>query len=269
VADPSLLRADPSPGIRLLTLNRPDRLNALSWELVDRLAEEIDRAAAEPGLRALLITGAGRGFCSGLDLAAGPDPVGAAGSINLFYDRQEKLGNLVKALAALPFPAIAAVNGPAAGGGMALALACDLRVADPAARFNVAFVRIGLSGCDMGVSYTLPRLVGTGPAAELMLTGRFVEAEEALALGLVNRVAPAGGAVEAALGLAGEIARNSPFGVRMTKQVLGVNAGAGSLAAAIELENRTQAVAARSPEAAEALAAFLEKREPDFAGAAA
>jgi enoyl-CoA hydratase len=159
---------------------------------------------------------------------------------------------------------VAAVNGAAAGGGLALALAADVRVCSTAARFNVAFVKIGLSGCDIGVSYLLPRIVGLGVASELMLTGRVVEAEEAARIGLANRVVEPGELLDSANELADGIVANSPFGVWMTKQVLGRNVDAGSLGAAIDLENRTQVLATRTTDMKEALAAFVEKRPATF-----
>ncbi|MEA2143628.1 MAG: enoyl-CoA hydratase [Solirubrobacteraceae bacterium] len=261
------LRVDsPSPEVRVLRLSRPERLNALSWELVDALAEAFEQLARDADCRVAVLTGEGRGFCSGLDLQMSDDPIGSLDSMVAFMDRQERLASLVTTLRALPIPVIAAVNGPAAGGGFALALACDLRVCAESARFNAAFVRIGLSACDMGVSYALPRLVGVGAASDLMLTGRQVGAREAMELGMVNRVVPDEDLLDAALALAGEIARNSPFAVRMTKEVLAANVDSPSLASALALENRTQAVASRTADQAEALRAFVEKREARFQG---
>jgi enoyl-CoA hydratase len=251
------------PGIALLTMRRPKRLNALTWEMIDEIRATLEELARDRSVRVLVLTGEGRGFCSGLDIR-GDDAVGSVGELEDVYDRQEIVASLALALRALPQPVIAAVNGPAAGGGMALALASDIRICAQSARFNVAFVRIGLSGCDVGVSHLLPRLVGYGLASEWMLTGRQVGAEEAFRTGLANRVVADGEEVEAAISIGRQIARNSRFGIRMTKQVLQRNADAGSLEAAIELENRTQILASRGPQMREALAAFIEGREPRF-----
>jgi enoyl-CoA hydratase len=251
--------------IALLTLRRPERLNALSWEMVEELHAAIDAVGKDSSVRVLVLTGAGRGFCSGIDLGA-DDAVGTAEGMVSVFDRQELVASLATALRAIPQPVIAAVNGPAAGGGLALALAADVRIAAPQARFNVAFVRIGLSGGDVGVSYLLPRIVGLGTASEMMLTGRLVESEEALRTGLVNRVVAPESLLDAALDLAAEIATNSPFGVRMTKRALQRNVDATSLEAAIDLENRTQVLATRSEDMGEALSAFIEKRRPTFRG---
>lgn len=159
---------------------------------------------------------------------------------------------------------IAAVNGPASGAGLSLALAADTRVAARSARFNAAFVRIGLSGADLGSSYLLPRIVGPTAAAEMMLTGRLVEADEALRSGLVLRVVDDGKVVDEALQIATLIVGNSPFGVRMTKQVLWNNINAPNLAPAMELENRTQILASMTEDCREAESAFLAKRAPSF-----
>jgi enoyl-CoA hydratase len=263
MSDGALLRDTPRDGVARLTLNRPERLNALTWPLIDELHAALASIARDPGVRLVVLTGAGRGFCSGIDIA-GDDPFGREDAVEVVLDRQERVASLALALDALPQPVIAAVNGPAAGGGLALALAADVRIATPAALFNVAFVRIGLSGCDIGVSYLLPRLVGLGIASELMLTGRRVEADEALRIGLVNRVV-AGDELDAAVDeVADGVLRNAPFGVRMTKQVLRRNVDAPSLDAAIELENRTQVLASRTPDAGEALDAFLQRRPPRY-----
>ncbi len=165
---------------------------------------------------------------------------------------------------AMPQPIIAAVNGAASGGGLALALASDIRIAAASARFNVAFVRVGLSGCDIGVSWLLPRLIGASRAYELMLTGRFVDAAEALQIGLVVGLAPDGEVLDAAFESADLILANSPFGVQMTKEVMWSQLEVGSLAAGIDLENRTQLLASTTSDMNEALQAFLEKRPPRF-----
>jgi enoyl-CoA hydratase/carnithine racemase len=163
-------------------------------------------------------------------------------------------------------PVIAAVNGPAAGGGFALALAADIRLAAPEARFNAAFVRIGLTAGDLGTSWLLPRLIGPARAAELAYTGGFVEAEEAERIGLVNRVVPADRLLDEALEMAAQIAANSPGGVQLSKRALQANMEAASFAAALELENRGQALLTRGEDMPEALQAFKERREPRFTG---
>lgn len=259
----------PKPYVRLLTLNRPDRLNAMNHELVADLHRELDEAAADSSCRVIVLTGSGRGFCAGLDLkGAGESPgTDGLGRAQAGIKSQQHIATLTPHFRATPQPIIAAVNGAAAGGGLALALASDIRVAAQSAKFNVAFVRIGLSGCDVGVSYLLPRLVGASKAFELMLTGRFVLADEAERIGLVSRVVPDGEVVDAALEIAEEIAANSPFGVWMTKEVMWSNLEIGSLQAAIDLENRTQILTSFTADMPEAMRAFLEKRQPEFKNA--
>lgn len=262
----TVLREEVRPGVTLLTLNRPDRLNAMSHELVADLHDALDAVAEDPTCRAVVLTGAGRGFCSGLDLkGTGPAPgAEGLGRPQAGLTAQQHIARLIPHLRSLRQPVIAAVNGPAAGGGLALALGSDIRIAAESARFNVAFVRIGLSGCDIGVSWLLPRLIGTSRAWELMLTGRLIDADEADRIGLVLRVVPDGTVVDAALEVADQIAANSPFGVWMTKEVMWSNLEVGSLQAGIDLENRTQILTTFSEDMQEAMTAFLAKRPAEF-----
>ena len=263
----STVRAEtPTPGVTLLTLNRPERLNAMSHELVADLHSALDSVAADPECRVVVLTGAGRGFCAGLDLkgaGAAPGSEGL-GPAQAGLTGQQHIARLVPKMRALRQPVIAAVNGPAAGGGLALALASDVRIAAESARFNVAFVRIGLSGCDIGVSWLLPRLIGASRAFEMLLTGRIIDSAEADRIGLVLKVVPDGSVVEAALETAALIAANSPFGVWMTKEVMWSNLEIGSLHAGIDLENRTQILTTFTSDMREAMTAFLEKRQPSF-----
>jgi enoyl-CoA hydratase len=177
---------------------------------------------------------------------------------------QQRIASLVPALRGLRIPVIAAVNGPAAGGGLALTLAADVRIAAVSARFNVAFVRIGLSGCDIGVSWLLPRLIGASRAFELMLTGRLIDAAEADRIGLVTRVVPDGELMDAAMDTARLICANSPAGIWMTKEVMWSQLEVGSLRAGIDLENRTQILTSFTEDMAEAVAAFMERRPPHY-----
>lgn len=258
----------PDAGIRLLTLDRPERLNAMNGALVDDLHARIAELREDADARVAILTGAGRGFCSGLDLLDTPPTAPGApegrGRVQGGMDVQQRIASLVPALRSLRIPVIAAVNGPAAGGGLALALACDVRIAATSARFNVAFVRIGLSGCDIGVSWLLPRWIGASRAFELMLTGRMVESDEAERIGLVTRVVPDGELLAGALGTAREICANSPTGVWMTKEVMWSNLEVGSMQAGIDLENRTQIMTSFTEDMTEAVTAFLAKRPPEF-----
>jgi enoyl-CoA hydratase/carnithine racemase len=253
----------PVDGVLVVTLNRPDRLNAMTNQMFDEL-EQLALAHQRSDLRALIMTGAGRAFCAGFDLGDA-DELSSLSPLGMLT-KQERAARALSALRSLPFPVIAAVNGPATGGGLALALAADIRIGSPGARFNAAFVRIGLSAGDLGTSWLLPRLIGPARAAELAYTGRFMEGEEAERIGLLNRVVPADGLLDAALELAQQIAANSPGGVQLSKRALQANMEAASFAAALELENRGQALLTRSRDMPEALAAFKEKRAPRFTG---
>ena len=255
---------EPSPGVRVATLNRPDRLNAQTVQMFAELEQLARDLSGDMDVRALIITGAGRAFCAGYDLAeaeelANLSPLG-------MLERQEHAARALAAIRGVPMPVVAAVNGPAAGGGFALALAADIRLAAPEARFNAAFVRIGLTAGDLGTSWLLPRLIGPARAAELAYTGGFVEAEEAERIGLVNRVVPADRLLDEALEMAAQIAANSPGGVQLSKRALQANMEAASFAAALELENRGQALLSRGADMPEALAAFKSKRAPRFTG---
>jgi enoyl-CoA hydratase len=263
-----------SPGVRVLTMDRPARLNALNTELLVDLHDALDEVAADDTCRVVVLTGAGRGFCAGVDLHEAPAPRPRPQDRSATADGpvppqrrlaiQQAIASLVPKLRGLRQPVVAAVNGPAAGGGLALALAADVRVAAATATFNVAFVRIGLSGCDIGVSWLLPRVIGFGRSQELMLTGRIVDAAEAERIGLVNRVVPEGGALAAALETAELIAANTPMGVWMTKEVGWSQLEVASLQAGIDLENRTQVLASYTSDHREQLAAFLGRRPPRY-----
>jgi enoyl-CoA hydratase/carnithine racemase len=254
----------PRPGIALATLNRPDRLNAMSFAMFDEflaLQSELDR---DPSVRVLILTGSGRGFCAGLDLddaARLPDM-----ATTEMMAGQQVWAAAISGFRTMKAPVIAAVNGPAAGAGMGLALAADIRIAAQTAKFNAAFVKVGLSGGDVGTSWALPRLIGLSRATEMLLTGRFVQADEAERIGLVSRVVADGSLLDAAFEIAEMITANSPFGMALTKAVLKDNVDAPSLEAAVALENRNQVLAARTDDMREALAAFREKRPPVFTG---
>lgn len=256
----------PADGVALLTLNRPEKLNAMNATLIGDLHAALDEVGADLECRAIVVTGAGRGFCAGLDLGGFGEAPGAAGRgpVGAGMATQQYIASIIPKLRSLHQPVISAVNGAAAGGGLALALGSDIRIAGTSARFNVAFVRIGLSGCDIGVSWMLPRLIGASRAWELMLTGRIIDSAEADKIGLVTRVVADEDLLDSALETAALIARNSPWGVRMTKEVAWSQLEIGSLQAGIDIENRTQILSSQTQDAKEAMAAFLEKRDPTF-----
>ncbi len=255
------------PDVARVTMNDPERYNALSSAMVLALRDALRDIKADRAVRAVVLTGSptGRGFCAGANLAGDEELPAEArdrGPVGLVQVMQEQLADLMLAVRELPKPVIAAVQGAAVGGGLALALASDLRVASPDAFFASQFIRVGLSSCDVGTSYLLPRLVGPTMAAELMLTGRRFGAEEAQRIGLLNRVVERPVLVETALELADMIIANSEFGVTMTKVGLWANLDAPSLRHAIELENRTQVLGTFTGNMTEAAAAFRERRDP-------
>jgi len=259
----------PAGGVVVLRLNRPERLNAINRELLDGLWAAIADIRRDAGCRVVILTGAGRGFCSGADLLAPPGEAVAPGDeqrrrLGRVWGMQEYLTGVAVALNSLRQPVIAAVNGPAAGGGLGFALACDLRIASTEASFGALFMKIGLSNCDVAVSYFLPRIVGAGRALELLLTARIIDAAEAERLGLVNRVVAAERLLESAIELAREIAANSEFGVWMTKEGVWANIDAPSLRHAVQLEYRTQMVGVYREDMSEALTAFRDKRPPSW-----
>jgi enoyl-CoA hydratase/carnithine racemase len=250
--------------IGVLRINRPDRMNSQTVTMFSEYGEAAF-ALRDTALRALILTATGeRAFCAGFDLDE-IDVITRMG-VREFLKFQEKAAGGIQAIRHLPFPVIAAIHGPAIGGGLALALAADIRLASPAAKFSAAFLKVGLSVGELGTSYNLTRLVGPGRAAEIGYTARIVEAEEAARIGLVNRIIPTERLFDEALAMARIIATNSPGGVRMSKRAIQRNQEITSYAAALELENRGQALLTRTDDMPEALAAFKEKREPRFTG---
>jgi enoyl-CoA hydratase len=266
--DGSVRVLEAGTGITELVMNRPERFNALQSGLVSDLHQAFAAVAADRSCRVVVLRGAGRHFCAGADLAGhGPAPGGdGSGSPQDWMATQEHIASLVTTMRHLPQPIVAAVQGAAAGGGLALALASDVRLCDQTARFNAAFVKVGLSGCDIGVSWLLPRIISASRAFELLLTGRFMAAAEAREAGLVSAVAEPDQLRQSALDVAAQIAANSPYGVRMTKQVMWAQLEIASLEAGLALENRTQVTAALTADHREAVQAFLDKRPPRFTG---
>jgi enoyl-CoA hydratase/carnithine racemase len=257
----------PSDHVRLMTLNRPQHLNAMTAELCDAMHGELQRAAADRACRVIVITGAGRGFCAGVDLGGYGQAPGNDGSdpARDHFGNQEHMSRLVLRLRTTPQPIIAAVNGPAAGFGLALALGSDIRYAARSAVFRAAFINIGLSNCDMGTSWLLPRLIGASRSHELMLTGRRVDAEEAGKIGLVADVVEDERLMERSMEAAEQIAAWAPWGTRLTKQGMWTALEIPSEQAAVEYEDRQQIMALHGQAPREAVAAYLEKRTADFA----
>ena len=254
---------EPEAGIGLITLNRPDRLNALNLDMVDELHTLFDQLRDREKTRVLIITGEGRGFCSGADIK---DSRLRREASTLFSNAashlvaiQKRYSERILEMRRLPQPIIAAVNGPAAGAGMCIALASDVILATPRATFIASFINIGLSGGELGTSYFLPRAVGRARAAEILLTGRTVEAKEAGRIGLVSRLVEEDELRDAAMETARTMLNKSPMGLRLTKEALNQNLDAPSLEAAIELENRNQSMCCCTPEFMEAVVSFSDR----------
>lgn len=256
------LRVEKEGPIDWLTLNRPEALNALSRTMMLELQHYFGALYTDHSVRVVILTGAGRGFCAGLDLKEERDEREGGPVSGLRVQR--RVSEIIMRMRRAPQPIISLVNGPASGGGFALALASDIRIAAPPARMNAAFIRIGLTACDVGVSYFLPRLVGSALASELLLTGRFIDAGRALRVGLVSDVVDVEHLPEAGRAMAHEILANSPVGVRLTKECLNMSIDAGGLEAVIAMEDRQQILTAQTGDMREGVSAFLGKRPAHY-----
>jgi enoyl-CoA hydratase len=248
-------------GILWVTLDRPDRLNALDRRMVGELGLLFDRLADDGDARVVVLRGGGKAFCAGWDLKEESADGGLTGPVDGALRLQRRFSGVIARMRRAPQPIIACLHGAVAGGGFSIALASDLRIAGESARMNCAYIRVGLGGCDAGSSYFLPRIVGASVAAELILTGDFIDAARAERVGLVSRVVPDSELDTAARSLAEAILRNSALGVRLSKDCLNVSIDAPSLEAAIAMEDRNQILAAQSGDFREAMRAFLEKRK--------
>ncbi len=251
-------------GVDWLRLNRPERLNTLTGTMVRELCGYFDGLRSNFDTRIVVMRGAGRAFCAGLDIKEhleGDRVPEGAGRTKPGYH----LFDIVRLMRACPQPIIALIHGPACGGGFAMALAADIRIAGESARMNDAFVALGRSGCELGLSYFLPRIVGLGIATELMYTGAFIDAARAERVGLVSRVAPDDAMEHAAQEFIDAMLRTAPLGLRITKETLNSVLKINDLNAVIELEGHAQSICGRGPDFEEAMRAFLEKRPPNYA----
>ncbi len=253
---------DATSGVATITLNRPERLNALTFEVYDELRRTFRALDREEGVRAIVITGAGRAFCTGGDVH---DIIGALISRDYrgLLEFTRMTGDLVLAMRQCRRPIVAGLNGTVAGAGAVIAVAADMRVAARSAKIAFLFTKVGLAGADMGAAWLLPRIVGHGRASELLMTGDFVTADEALRIGLYNRVVPDGESATEARRLAAQLAQGPSFGIEMTKDALNREAHM-DLAAAIESEAQIQASLMLHPDFREAYEAFVAKRPPKF-----
>lgn len=237
------LRHEQEGPVAILTLERPQCLNAVNHVMRDELRAFLDERMSDTGTRVIVLTGAGRGFCAGMDIK---DPVlvnpGAGLAPRAAYEAQRSFSGLILAMRRCPQPIIGAINGVAVGAGFSFAMACDIRVGTPAARFQAAYINLGLGGADMGSSWLLPRAVGTANAARYLMTGDFLPADEALRIGLLQSVVDEPELIAQAKSLAARLAEKSPLGLRLTKEALDSNSGGKTLEDAIRLEDRNQAM---------------------------
>jgi enoyl-CoA hydratase/carnithine racemase len=255
----------------VLRFDRPEVRNALSWQLMAEFKQALRTIGGDDECRVVVLTGAGKSFCAGLDLNDQADPESLRQVIGDMADgpragmkAQEYMAEMIPLMRRIQQPLIAAVNGHAYGGGLGIALACDVRVAARSAKFCTQFIRLGVSGCDVGVSYTLPHLIGAARAHDMMITARVVDAALAERWGLVTRVVPDEALETEALNLAETMCHFSPYGLISTKQAMWANLDANSMEAAMQVENRNQVMNGLSGDVAEAAAAFFEKRKPNF-----
>lgn len=268
MADPEqlVLVTKPQPHTSVVTLNRPERLNAMSIELVVQLDEALQAVADDNDTYVVVLTGAGRGFCSGLDLKDyGVIPNIDGLTVGRIAQRSMRYySRLILTLRRMPQPVLAAINGPAFGGGMCLSLAAEMRLASESAEFNATGIVNGLTSTELAASWLLPRLIGASHANDLLLTGRRIGADEALRMGLVSRVLPDDQLLPATLEIAARMCEFSPYGLQMTKDIIWVNLENPSLEAAIEIEDRNQLMLGFTENLQEAIRSFDAKRDPVY-----
>lgn len=251
--------------IEIATLNRPERLNAMSAGLIEALDAYFRGLQKRPDVRVVILRGAGRAFCAGLDLDPAAWPADeSVGAVQNGWATQRAIATVMQLMRQCPQPVIGLVQGAACGGGFSLLLSSDVRIAAPSAKMNAAYIKIGLGGCDMGSSYFLPRLVGASVASELILTGKFIHADRALQCNLVSAVVEEEALLDAGLEMAEEMLATAPMGLRLTKDALNRNIDAPGFEAAIALEDRQQVMLAQTEDFVEAKRAFAEKRAPDY-----
>jgi enoyl-CoA hydratase/carnithine racemase len=248
--------------IEIVSLDRPDALNAMTPAMADELIGYFSGLHDRQSTRVVILRGNGRAFCAGAELGSDAFAAPGAGRPQRQLEMQQRYSRIIRLMRSCPQPIIALVHGAACGAGFSLVLASDVRFATAAARMNAAYIRVGVGGCDMGSGYLLPRLIGLSVASELLLTGRFLEADRAKAVGLVSDIVPDDKLLDTGLAFAAEMARTSPMGLRMTKQTLNALIDAPGIDAALMIEDRQQVILLETSDHREAVAAFLERRDP-------
>lgn len=259
------IELDRRDGVLTITLSRPDRLNAVDGALTEEMLDVLHELMRDTATRVVVLTGAGRGFCSGMDIQGdGGGDTGSQGRAQRLYQGIARGGEVTARLREIPQPVIAALHGPVAGMGVSWALACDLRVADPTTRFVVPFTDLGLSAGDCGLSWLLPRLVGPARAAEISYLAQRLDVTRAEELGLITELAPEGGDLDAAHALADALLTRSPYGLRRTKELLNMSLDVPGLRQQLLAETGIQTLAFFTEDLAEGMTATLEKRRPTF-----
>ena len=234
------IRYEEDRSVGIITLNRPESINAVNLKMMEELEHLFDELEKSETARVFILTGAGeKGFCSGMDMKEAATPLFTQ-PLDMLYKYQYRASRLYYKMRCIPQPIIAVIHGAAAGAGFSFAMASDIRIITPEARFCASYINIGLGGADLASSYFLPRLIGSGRANEFLLTGEFMKAEEAMQLGFVSRIAPKEDIIDIANEVAKIMVDKNPFGLRLTKEAINQNLGVSSLEQALHLENRNQ-----------------------------
>jgi len=261
---PSTISVETQGAIDILTLDRPAQLNAVSPDMIAELTEYFSGLHDRPETRVVVLRGNGPAFSAGAELGSDAFAAPGKGRPQRQLKMQQNYSGVIRLMRSCPQPIIGLVQGAACGAGFSFVLACDVRFAAPDARMNAAYIRVGVGGCDMGSGYLLPRLVGLSVSSEYLLTGRFLKAERAKAVGLVSDIVPADDLLTRGMEFASEMLRTSPMGLRMTKQALNMLIDAPSLDAALMMEDRQQVILLETNDHREAVAAFRERRDPTY-----
>src|SRR5215475_4225581 len=264
MSEPSTITVETSGAIEIVSLNRPAQLNAVTPEMIAEVTDYFAALQGRPTTRVVILRGNGRAFCAGAALGSEAFAAPGKGRPRRQLRMQQNYSGVIRLMRSCPQPIVGLVHGAACGAGFSLLLACDVRFAAPDAKMNAAYIRVGVGGCDMGSGYLLPRLVGLSVASEFLLTGRFLKADRALAIGLVSEIAPADELLAKGVDFASEMLRVSPMGLRLTKQALNALIDAPSLDAALMMEDRQQVILLETHDHTEAVAAFRERRDPTY-----
>jgi enoyl-CoA hydratase/carnithine racemase len=263
MTSPTSLLTETRGQIEILTLNRPE-LNLLDPSMITQLTAHFTELHQRLDIRVVILRGHGRAFCAGAELGSGAFSAPGPGRAQRQMKQQKLYSNVVRLMRNCPQPIIALTHGAVCGGGFSLALAADVRYAAPDTRMNAAYIRVGVGGCDMGSGYLLPRLVGLSAAAEILLSGRFIDADRAKSIGLVSEIVPTEKLLDTGLSLAQDMLRAAPMGLRLTKETLNIAVDATSLDTALMLEDRQQVLLSETDDHREAVAAFRERRSPHY-----